>query len=92
MPLQGAIWTAVDNSHEQKRMPGWAIVAAILLLPFTCGLSLFFLMATETTITGYVEVSVTNAGRHHQVPIPSNGRATFADTMSRIGYARSISW
>ncbi|MFE3795609.1 hypothetical protein [Nocardia tengchongensis] len=92
MPLRGATWTASDNSHEQKRISGGVIAVAILLLPFTCGLSLLLLMAAQTTVSGYIEVTVANAGRFHQTMFPVNSRQTFAEVMSRVSYARSVSW
>ncbi|MFE2999274.1 hypothetical protein ACFXG4_30235 [Nocardia sp. NPDC059246] len=62
------------------------------VFPFTCGFSLLFLVVTETDISGYVEVSVANARRYHQTTLPVNGPGTFAEVMSRIAYARSVSW
>lgn len=90
-PLPGAIWTATDNSHQQKRIPGWAIALALIFLAPTCGFSLLLLMVSETNLSGHIEVTVANAGRFHQTSIPVNGSGTFADITARISYARTVS-
>ncbi|MFJ9370944.1 hypothetical protein ACIRRA_41940 [Nocardia sp. NPDC101769] len=90
MPLKGAGWTAVDNSRTETKMPAYAIVLAILLFP-VCFAGLLFLLIKETKFSGYIEVSVANAGRYHQTLIPVLRPETFAEVMSRVSYARSVS-
>ncbi|MET8427758.1 hypothetical protein [Nocardia sp. NPDC004860] len=68
------------------------IALAILLIPFTCGFSLLLLTVTQTSISGYIEVTVANAGRFHQTMFPVNSRGAFAEVMSRVAYARSVSF
>ncbi|WP_162958582.1 hypothetical protein [Nocardia yunnanensis] len=71
-------------------MPAYAIVLAILLFP-VCFIGLFFLLIKETQVSGYVEVTVASGGRYHQTLIPVLERETFAEVMSRVSYARSVS-
>ncbi|MFE2999371.1 hypothetical protein ACFXG4_30730 [Nocardia sp. NPDC059246] len=90
MMLKGAMWNAVDNSRVETKMPAYAIVLAILLFP-VCFVGVFCLLIRETEFSGFVEVSVASGGRYHQTLIPVLQRETFAEIMSRVSYARSVS-
>ncbi|WP_405495251.1 hypothetical protein [Nocardia sp. NBC_00511] len=76
LPLRGAIWTVSDNSHQQKRIPGWVIALSVLFIPFTCGLSLLLLGISETDVSGHIEVTVSSGGRFHQTSVPATWRGT----------------
>lgn len=90
LPLRGAVWNATDMSHTEEKIPAYAIVLAVLFFVF-CLLGLLFLLMKEKTTTGYIQVTVTSAGRHHSTMIPSMGPHTFPAVMGQINYARSLS-
>ncbi|MFG3046653.1 hypothetical protein ACGFZR_17170 [Streptomyces sp. NPDC048241] len=90
LPLRGAVWNATDFSHTEEKIPPHAIVLAILFFVF-CLLGLFFLLMKEKKTTGYIQVSVTSAGRHHSTMIPAHRQDAFPAVMAQVAYARSLS-
>ncbi|MFJ6568012.1 hypothetical protein ACIQNU_11340 [Streptomyces sp. NPDC091292] len=90
LPLRGAVWNATDMSHTEERIPPHAIVLAIIFFIF-CLLGLLFLLMKEKKTTGYVQVTVTSAGRHHSTMIPAHGPGAFQQVMGQLNYARSLS-
>jgi hypothetical protein len=90
LPLRGAVWNATDMSHTEEKIPTHAIVLAIVFFIF-CLLGLLFLLMKEKKTTGYIQVTVTSAGRHHSTMLPSFGPQSFAQVMGQINYARSLS-
>ncbi|ANP49028.1 hypothetical protein J2Z21_002389 [Streptomyces griseochromogenes] len=90
MPLRGAVWNATDMSHTEEKIPTHAIVLAIVFFLF-CLLGLFFLLMKEKKTTGYIQITVTSAGRHHSTMIPAQDPNTFPAVMGQINYARSLS-
>ncbi|WP_328769115.1 hypothetical protein [Streptomyces sp. NBC_00286] len=90
LPLRGAVWNATDMSHTEEKIPTHAIILAIIFFIF-CLLGLLFLLMKERKTTGYIQVTVTSAGRHHQTMIPAYGPDTFPAIMGQINYARSLS-
>ncbi|MEW2398620.1 hypothetical protein [Streptomyces sp. NPDC046862] len=90
LPLRGAVWNATDMSHTEEKIPTVAIVLAIIFFIF-CLLGLFFLLMKERRTTGFIQITVTSAGRHHSTMIPALGPHTFPAVMGQINYARSLS-
>ncbi|MFK4109484.1 hypothetical protein [Streptomyces sp. NPDC002176] len=90
LPLRGAFWNATDLSHTEEKIPPHAIVLAIVFFIF-CLLGLFFLLMKEKKTTGYIQVSVTSAGRHHSTMIPAHRQDAFPAVMAQVAYARSLS-
>lgn len=45
----------------------------------------------ERRTTGFIQVTVTSAGRHHSTMIQAQGPHTFPAVMGQINYARSLS-
>ncbi|MDQ0992630.1 hypothetical protein [Streptomyces sp. V3I7] len=90
LPLRGAVWNATDMSHTEEKIPTVAIVLAVIFFIF-CLLGLFFLLMKEKKTTGFIQVTVTSAGRHHSTMIPALGPHTFPAVMGQINYARSLS-
>lgn len=90
LPLRGAVWNATDMSHTEEKIPAHAIVLAIIFFLF-CLLGLFFLLMKEKRTTGYIQVTVTSAGRHHSTMIPALGPHTFPAVMGQINHARALS-
>ncbi|MFI9581105.1 hypothetical protein ACIHCQ_04545 [Streptomyces sp. NPDC052236] len=90
LPLRGSVWNATDMSHTEEKIPAHAIVLAVIFFIF-CLLGLLFLLMKEKKTTGYIQVTVTSAGRHHSTMIQARGPETFQQIMGQINYARSIS-
>lgn len=90
MPLKGAVWTVTDMSRTEEKMPTVAVVLAIVFAVF-CLLGLLFLLMKEKVTTGYIQVTVTSAGRHHTTLLPAFGPHSFHMVMGQINYARSLS-
>ncbi|MEU6087579.1 hypothetical protein ABZ865_12345 [Streptomyces sp. NPDC047085] len=90
LPLRGAVWNATDMSHTEEKIPTHAVVLAIVFFLF-CLLGLLFLLMKEKKTVGYIQVTVTSAGRHHSTMIPAHGPGTFPAVMGQINYARSLS-
>ncbi|QES49774.1 hypothetical protein DEJ50_20100 [Streptomyces venezuelae] len=90
MPLKGAMWNATDFSRTEEKIPTHAIVLAIVFA-FFCLIGLLFLLMKERVTTGYVQVTVSSAGRHHSTMIPVTNPAVFPWVMGQVNYARSLS-
>lgn len=56
-PLAGSQWFTREQAFPVRRIPSWAIVAAILTAIFFL-IGLLFLLVRETRWEGYVEVTV----------------------------------
>ncbi|MFJ3900612.1 hypothetical protein [Streptomyces sp. NPDC090025] len=90
MPLKGAVWNAMDMSRTEEKLPTVAIVLAVIFFLF-CLLGLLFLLMKEKQTTGFIQITVTSNGRHHQTMIPATGPDTFHWVMGQVNYARSLS-
>ncbi|MCM2412208.1 MULTISPECIES: hypothetical protein [unclassified Streptomyces] len=91
MPLKGAVWTAMDMSRTEEKIPPVAIVLAILFA-LLCLVGLLFLLMKEKKTTGFIQVTVTSGGRHHSTMIPAVRPDTFHMVMGQINTARSLSF
>ncbi|MBM7437188.1 hypothetical protein [Streptomyces sp. HB132] len=90
LPLKGAVWTATDMSRTEEKIPTVGIVLAIVFALF-CLIGLLFLLMKEKRTTGFVQITVTSGGRHHQTMIPATAPETFHWVMSQVNTARSMS-
>ncbi|MCX4512788.1 MULTISPECIES: hypothetical protein [Streptomyces] len=90
MPLKGAVWNCTDMSRTEEKIPTVGIVLAVVFAVF-CLLGLLFLLMKERRTTGFIQISVTSAGRHHSTMIPATGPDTIHWVVGQIGYARSLS-
>ncbi|MEU8705163.1 hypothetical protein [Streptomyces sp. NPDC048565] len=90
LPLKGAVWTATDMSRTEEKIPTVGIVLAIVFALF-CLIGLLFLLMKEKRTTGFVQITVTSGGRHHQTMIPATGPETFPWIMSQVNTARTLS-
>ncbi|MFF9685105.1 hypothetical protein [Streptomyces sp. NPDC014623] len=90
LPLKGAVWTATDMSRTEEKIPTVGIVLAIVFALF-CLIGLLFLLMKEKRTTGFVQITVTSGGRHHQTMIPATGPETFQWVMAQVNTARSMS-
>lgn len=90
MPLRGAVWNATDFSRTEEKIPAHAIVLAVIFFLF-CLLGLLFLLMKERRTTGYIQITVNSAGRHHSTMIPAVDQSTYMWVMSQINQARALS-
>ncbi|WP_405489667.1 hypothetical protein [Streptomyces sp. NBC_00096] len=90
MPLRGAVWNATDFSRTEEKIPAHAIVLAVIFFLF-CLLGLFFLLMKERRTTGYIQITVNSAGRHHSTMIPAVDPGTYMWVMSQVNQARALS-
>ncbi|MFE7774146.1 hypothetical protein ACFU5O_09630 [Streptomyces sp. NPDC057445] len=90
LPLKGAVWNALDMSRTEERIPTHAVVLAIVF-SLLCLVGLLFLLMKEKRTTGFIQVTVTSAGRHHTTMIPATGPGTVHWVMGQLNYARSLS-
>lgn len=89
MPTRGTNWSAMDMSRTEERLPGYAIVLAILFA-LACLLGLLFLLIKERRTTGFVQVTVQHGGRTHNTHVPVNSPSQVADTLARVNFARTL--
>lgn len=90
MPLRGAMWNATDFSRTEEKIPTHAIILAVIFFLF-CLLGLLFLLMKEKKTTGYIQITVTSAGRHHSTMIPATDAMAYQRVMGQINFARSLS-
>ena len=88
-PLGRSQWTVQDRTFLQQSTPTWAIVMAVLGFLF-CLLGLFFLLAKETTVTGYTEVTVRSGNVFHVVQLPANSPQAVAHARHLVHQAQSM--
>lgn len=61
-PLRGTTWTVSNQTFVTSGTPGWAVALAIIGFFFVCVFSLFFLIAKESRVHGFIEVGVHGPG------------------------------
>ena len=88
-PLQGSQWIAMDMSRTESRIPGWAVVMAIIFA-ILCLIGLLFLLVKETTTTGYVDVSVRSGDLYHRTQIPVWSQESVAQVRQLVGQAQTL--
>ena len=89
-PLAGSEWTVRDVTFAQTRIPQWAIICAVAFAIF-CLLGLFFLLAKETVMSGYVEVTVRQGQFFHVTQLPAANYGQVAYVHQLVAYAQSVS-
>jgi hypothetical protein len=88
-PISGSQWIVMDMSRTESRIPGWAVVMAIIFAIF-CLIGLLFLLVKETTTTGYVEVSVRSGDLYHRTQVPVFGPESVAQVRQSVGQAQTL--
>lgn len=88
-PIGGSQWIVMDMSLTESRIPGWAVVMAIIFAIF-CLVGLLFLLVKETTTTGYVEVSVTSGDLHHRTQVPVFSPESVVHVRQLVGQAQTL--
>jgi hypothetical protein len=89
LPTQGTNWSAMDMTRTEEKIPGYAIVLAIVFFLF-CLLGLLFLLIKERKTTGFVQVTVQHGSRTHNTHVPASSPSQVADTLARVNYARTL--
>ncbi|QEO14939.1 hypothetical protein FLP10_11315 [Agromyces intestinalis] len=79
-----------DHTSTTTHTPAWAIVMVILFIWFFL-LSLLFLLARETRVSGYVNVTVWGPGGQAYVEnVPVWNAVQRGDVFNRVGYLQGL--
>jgi hypothetical protein len=89
-PLRGSQWMVSDQWSVGHKIPTWAIVLAIVLIPCTGFLSLLFLLAKEDVYIGTVTVTITNGPAAYVARLPVTNQAQVQHAYNQVNYLRSI--
>jgi hypothetical protein len=82
--------TTEDRTATTTHTPGWAIVMVILFIWFFL-LSLLFLLARETRVTGYINVAIWGPeGQSYTENVPVGNATGRADVFNRVGYLQGL--
>lgn len=84
-PLAGSQWWAVSRSAYTQHIPVWAIVLAVVLFP----LGLLFLLAKETRLSAWIEVTVQSGNLMHQTAVPHDGPSAL-DVLGKVEYLNDL--
>ena len=88
-PLAGSRWIGRDMSRTEQKIPGWAIVLAIIFA-LACLLGLLFLLVKEDRTTGYFEVTVQSGTLQHVSQLPVSDQAQLAQLRQLVYQAQSM--
>lgn len=89
-PIRGTLWTTNNQVTVSTKTPTWAIVVAIVGFFVICVFSLFFLLAKETALQGFVQVTVQGPGFLHTSNVRVSSEAQLRDVEARVAYIRSL--
>ena len=82
--------TTHDQTTTTTHTPVWAIVMVVIFIWFFL-LSLLFLLARESRVTGYVNVTVWGpGGQSYSENVPVWDAAQRADVFNRVGYLQNL--
>ncbi|MGY4858381.1 hypothetical protein [Cryobacterium sp. AP23] len=90
-PLRGTQIFVTDMTREERVIPAWAIVFAVIGF-FFFFLGLLFLLVKETRTSGFMQVSVTNGAFTYQSAELTRGDRTHQlyELQNRANYARGV--
>jgi hypothetical protein len=89
-PLRGTTWIVNPQVNITQKTPTWAVVMAIVGFFLVCVLSLFFLLAKERTVQGFVQVSVQGPGLMHTTQMGVASEVQMRDIEGRVNYIRNL--
>lgn len=90
-PIRGTEWIIHDGTSMTRRIPGYAIVLAILFA-LLCLIGLLFLLIQEDVYTGSVNVTVRDkAGNYFATSVPVRSAMVVSDVHTRVNYCRYLS-
>lgn len=84
-PLAGSEWWGVQRTGYTQHIPVWAIILAVVLFP----IGLLFLLAKETRVTGWVEVTVRSGALVHVTTVPADA-VQLPYVLGQVQYARDL--
>ena len=89
-PLRGTVWTSTNQVTVTRGVPTWAIVVAIVGFFLICLFSLFFLLAKEDKMQGFVQITARGAGVVHTTQVPVASQLAINDVENRLNYIRGL--
>ena len=89
-PIRGSSWSVNNMTHAAEKMSTLGIILAVVLFPFLCVFSLFFLLMKETEYVGTVQVTVTGPGYQYTTSIPSLAPNAAYAVAQQVNYAQSL--
>ncbi|WP_432829208.1 hypothetical protein [Dactylosporangium sp. CA-092794] len=102
-PIQGSRWMVVSQPIPITTTAGWGVglavtcaIFAVLLTPFTCGLSLFlllgllFLTAKTRTMSGPLIVSIQSGPYHYLAQEIVYSPVHAAEALQRVNFAQAL--
>jgi hypothetical protein len=81
--------TTVDQTATTTHTPTWAIVMVVIFIWFFL-LSLLFLLARETRVSGYVAIHIQANGQSYTEQVPVADAFQRADVLNRVTYLQSV--
>ncbi|GGF24442.1 hypothetical protein [Subtercola lobariae] len=88
-PLADINVTSHDQTATTTHTPAWAIVMTILFI-WVALLSLLFLLAKETRVTGYVAVFIQAGNQSFTEQVPVYNAQQRADVLQRVAYLQGL--
>jgi hypothetical protein len=88
-PLEQVNVTTTDQTSTTTHTPAWAIVMVILFIWFFL-LSLLFLLARETRISGFVAVHIQAGGYSYTEQVQVYSAVQRADVLNRVLFVQSL--
>ena len=70
LPLREVSWSVRNRFTARDETPEWALITALVGVPFTLGLSLLLLLVKEPRLSGHVELAVKHASGRYDVRLP----------------------
>lgn len=102
-PIQGSRWMVISQPVPMMTTAGWGIglavtsaILAVILAPFTCGLSLFlllgllFLTAKVQTMSGPMVVSVQSGPYHYLAQEFVYSTQHASEALQRVNFAQAL--
>jgi hypothetical protein len=90
VPTAQVTWTVQDLTRQERVIPTYAIVVAVVTAVMTCLLGLLFLLIKEDRTSGWLQVTVQGPGVVHTTHVPVSHAGAVADVYARVDYARSL--
>ncbi|GAA4254195.1 hypothetical protein GCM10022255_057990 [Dactylosporangium darangshiense] len=102
-PIQGSRWLVISQPIPITTTAGWGIamavisaIFAVVLAPFTCGLSLFllfgllFLTAKSHSMSGPLIVSIQSGPYHYMAQEIVHSPLHAAEALQRVNFAQAL--
>lgn len=89
IPLDGSAWIVTEQTTIVQVMPGYAVVLAIVGLPF-CLLGLLFLAIRQDRLSGHVQVAVQNRGAFYATQVPVSKPQQVAAVQAQVNDIRGL--